>query len=144
MVHITKKTAFLGIIALCLIGAIAISFAQTAFGASYPDPRENPQSIASSSVISLTWGAASSRILATTTGKGGRTATAIQAINCGTNGQVWLAFNDFAAGTSTGYSLTGSSTLVLGQDIPMVTGSIRALASSANCSVLVNEFRTLI
>lgn len=121
-----------------------------AYGGEFPRQSDAPVQHASSTAFTLTWGA-ERRIVATSTlaaatasipKTSGRSSLSFQTVNCGAGAQVWISFNDIAAATSTGYWLTGSSTLSFGDTFPMVNGSIRALASTASCTLLVNETRT--
>lgn len=137
------KNVLLGILAV-VFGLMAVYvMTQKSLGAAFPDPRTSGVThIASTTTYTLTWGAVGKRLVATSTAPGTRTALALQTFGCATGGTVWLKFNDKLAATSTGYMITASSTVVFADTLPAVYGSIRALASTATCKVLVTEFRS--
>lgn len=129
--------------------AIAPS-APTVEGAEFPQQSVRVSAYASSTTFSLTAGTAQ-RIAATSTRLAatdlapvtrGRTAVTVQAINCGVGGSVWLKFADVVPAVSTGIYLNASSTITFGDEMPMGYGSIQALATTANCGLLVTEFRS--
>lgn len=139
-----QKTAplslFLFGVLVFLTGAY-FAIAPIVHAAAFPDPRQGADVIASSTAYTLTWGAPATRLVATSTGPGTRVALSLDATNCGTGGIVYLQHNDVPAATSTGKALTATTTMTYGDAVPMVRGSIRAMAAVASCTVLVTEWR---
>lgn len=130
--------------ALCFLAAFAIwsSIDNIALGSSFDDQRVVGDKIASSTSYTLTWGTSGSRIVATSTAPGTRVALTVQAMNCALGGQVWVEFNDIVAATNTSYLIgAASSTVTFGDDEPLPYGSVRAMASHANCTADVTEWR---
>lgn len=113
-----------------------------AHGASFPDQREQAAStIASTTAYGLS--ANSSTRLVATSSDNRRVALSIESDSCAAGGVTYLQFNDVAAAANTGNRLgagTATSSETLGQDDPMVRGSIRALSTTA-CTILVTEWR---
>ena len=147
-----SKSASLAVLAAMLYAtAMFLVNYGPAFGDVYLQQSTSPTQYASSTAITLSWGrsisvlATSTRTEATGTlpATAGRTGVSIDAINCQPNSQVFISFNDVPAATSTGKWLAASSSITISGTIPNVYGSIRALASSGNCTLLVNEFRTI-
>lgn len=135
--------------AMVLSGVWALSVASTvhtlkAHAASFPDPRTNNPVIASSTAYTLVFGNTPTRIVATTTGAGTRVGLSVQPTNCATGGVVFMQFNDQLAATSTGLAAYASTTETFSDSIPMVSGSIRAMAGYGSCTLLVTEWRTAI
>lgn len=141
------------LLALALIGLLGFVLSvrpAPASGATFSTQAQTDASYASSTAITLTWGRSFS-VLGTSTNAAatatspetrGRTAVSFQIENCPA-GTVWLSFNDTPAATTTGYKLaTTTPEVVFGDKVPMVYGAIRALASTATCTLLVNEFRS--
>lgn len=142
--------AGLFVLTMFALALVVVHTSQKAEADEYPSQSMQARAHASSTVYTLTWGA-SQRVIATSTrmaatatlpATAGRIGTTYQTINCGTGGAVWLQFNDVAAATSTGYWLAASSTVTLSDAIPNVNGTIRALASTASCGLLVTEYRS--
>lgn len=146
-----KISIRVGLGAFALVAIAILSFAATRTEAGqFPQQSNTVNAYASTTAYTLTWGA-STKILGTSTRMAatatlpetfGRTAIALQTINCPANGSVFVQFNDAAAATSTGMFITASSTLVLGDTVPMAYGALRVLSSGVNCTLLVTEFRS--
>lgn len=137
-------------VTICAVYFASLTQPEPIIGDEFPSQSQQTQTYASSTVYSIVFGA-SQRVLATSTYESatgllpetsGRSGVTFQAINCATNGNVWVRFNDLAAATSTGYFVGASSTATLGDSIPNIYGSIRAFASGGNCSLIVTEYRT--
>lgn len=119
-------------------------------GAEYPQQSMQSRTYASSTAITLTWGQSvnvvgTSTFTAATTllpATAGRTGLTVQTVNCQPNSEVWLQFNDVNAATTTGMWLAASTTRTFSQDVPMVYGAIKALASTNNCTLMVTEWRS--
>lgn len=107
----------------------------------FNDPREGEEHIASTTSTVLTWGAPPVRIVSSSSPPGTRTALTFKAIDCGTNGNVWINFEDKLAATSTTFLIGATTTQTMNADFPYTRGSITALASSANCRINVTEWR---
>src|SRR3990167_289160 len=134
-------------VALSLLSLVLllIGLNSQTFGSSFSDPRNTTDYLtASSTAYSITFGGGvnSTRVLATSSGPGGRVAVSVQANNCVSGGQLWINFNDVRAATTTSYSLAASSTVVFVDVLPVPFGSLRVTASSAACTAVVHEFRT--
>ena len=145
----TRTQSIITVIASVVIATIiAVALAQTqlTFGADFPSQYNQSPAIASSTTYTLTGGVvASTRIVATSSTAdaiGGRTGLTVENVFCGTSGHVWLNFGDVASATGTIYHLAASTTVTFGDTLPMVYGSIRASASTANCTVKVIEWRS--
>jgi len=128
------------VLGLVVLGAIWLT--KPALGAQFPDPRLSLSVTASTTAYSLTWGATATRIVATSTPDGTRVALELQPVNCGTGGVVYLAYGDKVAATSTGSAVFASTTMVYGDQAPIVAGSVRAMSAVASCTLLVTEYRT--
>lgn len=138
------KNILFGVIAV-VVGSWAVyAMTQPVKAAWFPDPRINNPMVASSTAYTLTFGATATRIVATTTGPGTRTALTVQPVNCGTGGVVYLQHNDVVAATSTGIAVFATTTATYADGFPVVSGSIRAMSAVATCTLLVTEFRTSI
>lgn len=138
-----------------IVGTVALLAALTPMivsAATYPAQSERKEPYASTTAYSLSAGTAQ-RIVATSTrmnatatipATSGRTALALQAVNCGAGSDVWINFNDVAATSATGIRIAASSTMptVLGDTVPMANGSISAVSSGSSCTLLVTEFRS--
>ena len=145
-------TTVVGVGLAFVVGALAVLVVvpRISQAAEYPPQSTSDKTYASSTAITLSWGR-SINVVGTSTQNaataplpktGGRTALTLQTVNCSAgNTGVYLQFNDVSAGTTTGMLLTGSSTRTFGQDVPMVTGAIKAIAAAGDCTLLVTEFR---
>jgi len=153
-----------GIVALLVLilgwGGLSVVQNGTPLGSAFPQQSKVAKQYASTTAVTLTFGATARRVISTSTRQAAvgenpataqRSAISFQTTNCATAGRVWLQFNDVAAATTTGFlvnststatSVTGVDTLTLGQDAPLPWGSITALASDANCTLLITEWRT--
>lgn len=139
---------------LIILGAaIAISgflYYYNAQAAMYQNEASRSTAIASSTTFGVT---ASTRVLSTSTPVTaaysliadtsapltmGRTAVTFQTANCA----VWLQWGDRTATVNAGMVLAASSTVTMGQDVPMINGSIRAVGSGPACTLLVTEVRS--
>lgn len=148
---LTKEKLGVGILlGVMFLTALALTIVPT-FASDFRQQSLMPTYYASSTAKALTWGAATTA-LGTSTPQAatslipatiGRAAVRFSAINCTSGGQIWLSYNDRPAATSTGAWLNASTSMTFGQDVPMVYGAIRAVASNANCTLLIEEFRTL-
>lgn len=146
------KTLLIAVFVLgALVGGVLYTNPNLLEGADFPQQSARSESYASTTAYSLTWGTTATRIVATSTRADatttlpetyGRTSLTLQPINC-SSGSVYVQFNDVAAATSTGLWINASSTETFGDNVPMITGSIRAMAASGNCTLLVTETRSI-
>lgn len=136
-----------------VLAALALSVAfsvRMAGAADFPAQSARLNQHASTTTYTLTAGTAQ-QVLATSTryaatadrpATAGRTAVTVQAINCGTNGNVWLRFADVTPAANQGVYMTGSTTITFGDSVPVGYGALRAIAATANCALSITEFRT--
>lgn len=145
-----KTKAFLGAIAMVSIAVFASVLFTMVNAAEFPQQAARVRAHASSTTYALSAGTAQ-RIVATSTREAatatlpitaGRTGVTVQPINCGAGAIVTLGFNDVAPTATTGLFVNASTTLTLGDDVPPVHGSVRAISTTGNCSLLVTEWRS--
>lgn len=156
--EIKKVVSFVTILVIATLVLLALNSrgansSEDGFRGIFPQQSSIPATYASSTSFSLTWGLnGGTRIVATSTRNVatslipttyGRTGLSLQAINCNAGGHVWVNFNDVGAATSTSLLVAASTTVVLGDTVPMVYGSINATASYGNCTLNVIEYRSI-
>src|SRR3990167_9743190 len=151
-VTILGAVALLGGLLFAILGAES-NTKDSALSGQWEQESRNPKYHASTTRYTVTFGAeAGTRLVATSTATGatatlpetsGRSALRLEIDGCGANGRLWLGFNDVPVATTTGqYRVSSSTPTNFGNDVPMINGSIRAFADSANCTVIVTEVRT--
>ena len=148
--YLIKPSTFVVITLVAIAVAVGVVWSQRAYGSEFPRQSVSPKAHASSTATALGWGV-NTRVVSTSTREEaaggipatvGRASITFQTTHCAAGGAVFLQFNDIPAATTTGYLLTASSTVTLGQDIPMYNGSIRALSYNGACTLLTTENRS--
>ena len=155
-----KKTTIILVASVFLVGILIVATykdvsrtSDVALRGQWEQESRNPKYHASTTRYTVTFGAeAGTRLVATSTATGatatlpetsGRSALRLEIDGCGANGRLWLGFNDVPVATTTGqYRVSSTTPTNFGNDVPMINGSIRAFADSANCTVVVTEVRT--